>query len=328
VICINYIKSEKDPNNKKLVFEDSPEHQIICKVFTLVVHRLNRLEDLNRTMMYDFYVRKIFEMLIGKNEFYIMSLKNLLHPSIPQHHVTLLESEEVQMEMRRYLDLRLMNEIIQFTSKMTIANREYLDYDLNYDDYLIKVNGIFRDLKNMVEKNLNYIPNLKRKYQIFNENHSHEENIDIKISNLQECVKYTLFFQKLEEFFYIYSEGKKFGHKEKKNSHSGGFQTDYLRFLLNFLFLLVNKNYENLCLAMNFKTKCFVIALYEEKETLFDYLESISEMLFNNKNYYELDNFYFFTETLNDIIDLIIFRNDEVECSLVIIILISNLGKS
>jgi hypothetical protein len=119
----------------------------------------------------------------------------------------------------------------------------------------------------------------------------------------------------LEEFFFIFSEGKRFGYVKK--DHHGGFHSDYLKFILNFLFLLVNKNYENLCMAMNFKTKCFVNALFEEKETLFDYLELISEMLFNTNEKYQFDNFYFLTDTLNDIIELIKFEEEEDEESIV-----------
>lgn len=316
MISINYIRHKKDPLNKKLVFQDNPEHQLMSKVFTLVVHRFNRLEDLSRTIIYDFYVRKIFEMLIGKNEFYLKNLENLLHPSVPEYHIPLLLSDEVQMEMRRYLDLYLMKEIVLFTNILSIANREYFDYNLNYDEYLKKVNKIFRDLKNMIVKNINHIPDLSKKFQIFNHSYSIDEATDEKIKSLQECVKYTLLFQKLEEFFFIYSEGKRFGHEKKMDNH-GGFHSDYLKFILNFLFLLVNKNYENLCLAMNFKTKCFVNALYDEKEILFDYLELISEMLFNSNGKYQFDNFYFLTETLNDIIEKISFDQSEEEESLV-----------
>jgi len=298
------------------VFEDNPDIQKVSKVFTIVLHRFNRKKSLSRSMIYDFYVRKIFEILIGKNEFYIKNLENILHPSIQDYKIQLFSSKKVQKDMKRYINLDWMNEIVQFSHSLNFANREYLDYNSNYNDYLHKASGLFRDLKNMIIKNLNFLPDLTKKLQIFNKDLTNNSETNDNIMEIQECVKYTLLFQKLEEFFFIYSEGKKFGHEGKIKSNSGRFHTGYLQFILNFLYMLVYNNYENLCLAMNFKSKSFVIALYEEKEILFDYLELISEMLIS-KNNYKFDNIFFLTESLNDIIEMIQFKDNDTGYSTV-----------
>ena len=306
-ICINYIRNEKDPLNKKFVFINNPESDNICKIFANVINKFNRCEDVSKTIIYDFYIRKIFELMIGKNEFYLKSLQNMLHPSIPNYQINLLTSSEVQLEMRQFLYFPYLKKIVNFCTNLNIYNRDYFDYNINYETYLQKVKEIFNDLKHFMDDEVNCVPDLTKKYQTFFEKGITDDLGHERLSHLQTSVRYTLFFQKIEEFVHIYSEGKKFGKDVDVNKNV---ETEYLKTILHFMYLLVHNNYENLCLLMNIKTKIFVGAFFNVHDNLFDFMERISEMLYNDNHGYKYDNFYFFCEVLNDIQDKIDFENN------------------
>ena len=164
-ICINYIRGEKDINNKSFVFVTNPESDNLSKIFVQVINHYSRTEDLERTLVYDFYVRKIFELMVGKNEFYIKNLENL--NCITERSVYMLTSEDVQLEMRGQLYLPFMREIISFCNKMNNCNREFFDFTLTGDAYLLHINDIFKELKNFIFKDINYLPIWRESIQYF-----------------------------------------------------------------------------------------------------------------------------------------------------------------
>jgi hypothetical protein len=311
-VCINYIKGQKDPHNKNFVFQTNPESDNLCKIFINLVNKFNRTEDLNKTIIYDFYVRKIFELMVGKNEFYVNSLENLLSDNFPTYQLQLLSSDSVQELIKNQIYLPFMKEIINLTTRMNSANRDYFDYNINYEGYLITMNMIFRDFKSFIFSEINYLPDLNKKYQVFDEKWNLDDITVERITEIQKCIKYTLFFQKIEEFLHIFSEGKTY----HKLGQGEALQTEYLRMILHFLYLLVCRDYENLCLLMNFKPKIFVNAFYETNSSLYDFLELISEMLFSTNNTYKFDNFYFYTECLNEILFKLNFDNEKNEIKL------------
>lgn len=309
-VCINYIKHEKDPNNNKFVFMTNPESDNICKIFVNVVNKFDRSDDKGRTIIYDFYVRKIFELMIGKNEFYIKNLENL--QLLPNSSIQLLTSNEVHLDMRRYIYFPFMSEIVKFCTKLNLANRDYFDYVMDYETYLTQVNDIFKELKQFIYNDINFLPDLSKKYQIFFDKSPLNDMTNDKIVEIQQCVRYTLFFQKIEEFIHIYAEGKKYmKSNNKKRFNAGGIQIDYLKMILHFLYLLVNRNYENLCLLMNFKTNIFINAFFDIEDHLYDFLELISEMLFSNQTSYQFDNYYFFSESMNAILNKVNFEGND-----------------
>ena len=67
--------------------------------------------------------------------------------------------------------------------------------------------------------------------------------------------------------------------------------------------MLIDKNQENLVLLMNFKPNIFVCTFMIIKEDLFNFLEIVAEILFSSYYQYKYDNFYFFTECINEILD-------------------------
>jgi len=187
-------------------------------------------------------------------------------------------------------------------------SREYFDYNVDYETYLTQVNEIFKDFKDFFYNEVNFLPDLTKKYQIFLDKYDANDDTINRILDLQTSVPYTLFFQKVEEFLHILAEGKKY--QKKSNFNVSGVHNDYLKILLHFLFLLINKNFENLALLMNIKPTVFVSAFIYIKEDLFNFLDVISEFLFSNYYRYKYDNYYFFTECINAILSTFEFSNN------------------
>jgi hypothetical protein len=247
--------------------------------------------------------------MIGKNEFYIKSLQNLTTTNVAAYEAQMLSTYDLHLELKQFLYLPYLKEITKFTTKLNAVNRDYFDYNINYEAYLNQVNDTFKELKFFIFNDLNFLPDMSRKYQIFHEKIAFDDVTNEKIVEIRKCIKHTLFFQKIEEFLHIYSEGKNAPSNQRNKGYVGftGVQSEYLKMTLNFLFMMVNKDYENLCLLMNFKSRNFVIAFFDVQDALFDFLELISEMLFSNQKTYQFDNFYFFTECLNEIINRVSF---------------------
>jgi len=245
--------------------------------------------------------------MIGKNEFFIKNLENLKY--VPEYKINLLlQPNMINETIYNRIDKNYMSSIVRFCTKLNFVNREYFDYNLDYERYLNQVNEIFQDFKNFFYDEVNFLPDLTKKYQIFLDKFDANDETINRILDLQTSVPYTLFFQKVEEFLHILSEGKNYQKKSRFNAF--GVHNDYLRILLHFLFLLVNKNFENMALLMNIKPTVFVHAFINIKEDLFNFLEVISEFLFSNYFKYKYDNYYFFTESINAILAMFEFSNN------------------
>lgn len=304
--CIEYLKNGELINS--FVFKAENESKTLSKVFITVVNKYNREEDPSKTIIYDYYVRKIFELMIGKNEFFIKNLENMKY--LEDYKIKLLlNSEDLSSIIFGKINKYYMSQIFNFCMKLNFMNREYFDYNINYESYLSQVNEILKDFKNFFYNDVNFLPDLTKKYQIFlDDNFIVQEDTLKKIKDLQMCVPYTLLFQKVEEFLHILSEGRTF--QKKSSFNISGIQNDYLRILLHFLFLLVIKNHENLSLLMNMKPTVFVSSFIYVKEDLFNFLDIIGEFLFSDYYEYKFDNYYFFTECINAVLDSFVLTNN------------------
>jgi len=295
--CLNMLKQGEMEG--EFVFHSTKENRNLSKVFIYVVNKYERTEDVSKTIIYDYYVRKILELMIGDSDFYVKNLKNLT--LLDDYKLDLLiNPNNIHKSIEKKIKNNYMSEIMSFCNKLNMTNRKYFDYDINYEKYLENVNEIFKDFKNFLNNDVNFLPDLTQKYQIFFNKYDNSNDITIKrILDLQTCVPFTLFFQKIEEFLHILSEGKRY--KAKTSFIVSGIHNEYLKIILYFFFLLVHKNSENMTLLMNIKPTVFVSAFIYVKEDLFNFLELLSESLFSN-NPYQFDNYYFFTESINAIL--------------------------
>ena len=115
--------------------------------------------------MYDFYVKKILELLVGDGGFYVNSLENCLE--IEEYEMKLLTNNDYYLEVKQNIYTPYLDKINNFDLKMGILNRQYFDYGINLQNYIEKTNEVMGELKNFIMKDIEYIPNLNTKYAYF-----------------------------------------------------------------------------------------------------------------------------------------------------------------
>ena len=300
-ICLNYLRNNVDKSNNKFVFIKKPNIEKICKVFMSIINTYYRKEDLNRTIIYDFYVRKILELLIGGGKFYISSIENL--SLIDDYQVWLFTSDDFNQSVRPFINKSYLESINKFNYKLGLLNRQYFEYGINLESYIEKTNEIMGEFKSFITQDIGFIPNLQTKYSHFIEIQNDKKYK--KVKQLQNAVKYTIFFQKIEEYIHICAEGKTYTYVGDVPLFKMdiSFQKELLTFILKVYYLLIQYNPELLCLLMNIKPKIFIGLFITADDALFDFLERVNEMLYTTT--YKFDNYYFFSECLCFIVNYV-----------------------
>jgi hypothetical protein len=303
-LCLNYLRKSKDKHNKIFVFESNPESDNMCKIFVSIISKYDRTEDRNRTIIYDFYIQKIFDLTIGKKEFYLKNLKNMRYLQVEQLEY-LVSPNNAHASIRRGLE-KYFIDIIRFCESINKYNRDYFNYELKYLDYLDKVNDVLEELRTFILNDINFLPDMtKNNYLIYDKSNISAQVIE-KILNLQNCTKYTQFFQKIEEFLHIYSEGRTF---KRNKMFDQDLQIEHLKVILQFLLLLVYKDYENMSFLMNIKVNIFINTFFDIKELLFNFLAIVCVSLFSDNVCYKFDNYNFFSECIMAIVEKAVFTD-------------------
>ena len=302
-ICFNYFKGDFNKINDKFIFAKSPTTDKICKIFMLIIQKFYRKDILSRTIIYDYYIQKILELLIQKDDnFYMNSLENL--DKIDECEVALISSDNIYEDASKIIELSFLRQFNLFCDKLGNENRKYLNYYINFNEYLNNALSLIKDFEKYVKSELPSIPDITMKYLRFIGISNHPNTIK-RIKEFQRAANFSLLFSRLEEFISIYYQGKKFNHVDVKNTKPA------LNFILTFLFLLAYRNPQNLTLIMNIKPFIFIEAFSDTKKMMFYFLERICEMFHAGE--YQYDNFYFYSECLCMLILEVekVFRRDQ-----------------
>ena len=302
-ICFNYFKGDFNKINDKFIFAKSPTTDKICKIFMLIIQKFYRKDILSRTIIFDYYIQKILELLIQKDDnFYMNSLENL--NNIDECEVALISSDNLYEDASKIIEHSFLRQFNLFCDKLGNENRKYLNYYINFNEYLNNALTLIKDFEKYVKSELPSIPDITMKYLHFIGISNHPNTIK-RIKAFQRAANFSLLFSRLEEFISIYYQGKKFNHVDIKNTKPA------LDFILTFLFLLVYRNPQNLTLIMNIKPFIFIEAFSDTKKMMFYFLERICEMFHAGE--YQYDNFYFYSECLCMLILEVekVFRRDQ-----------------
>ena len=287
-ICFNYFKGDFNKINDKFIFAKSPTTDKICKIFMLIIQKYYRKDILSRTIIYDYYIQKILELLIQKNDnFYMNSLENL--KNIDECEVALIKSNNLYNDASKIIDHSYLDEFNSFCEKLGNENRKYLNYYIHFDEYLNNSLLIMKDFEKYVKSELPSIPDITMKYLHYIGISNHPNTIK-KIKQFQRAANFSLLFSRIEEFISIYYQGKKYNNVDIKKTKP------ILDFILTFLFLIAYRNQPNLTLVMNIKPLIFVETFSDTKKMMFCFLERICEMFHTGE--YQYDNFYFYSECL------------------------------
>ena len=286
--CFEYFKDGSNKSDIEFIFAKSPMTDKICKVFMLIILKFYRKEIMSRTIIYDYYIQKILELLIQKQDnFYITSLNNLTN--IEECEVSLISSNNIFVDSCRIIGQSYLDMFNSFCEKLGEENIKYLNYYIKFDEYLTNALLIIKDFEKNIKDELPLMPDITIKYLHFIGISNHP-NTNKKMKLFQRTANFSLLYSRLEQFMSIYYQGKKYNKIDTQKSKP------LLDFILTFLFLLAYRNQENLSLIMNFKPLIFVETFSDNKKMMFLFLERICEMYYSGE--YKFDNFYFFTECL------------------------------
>ena len=287
-ICFEYFRDGSNKNETKFVFAKSPTIDKICKIFMLIIQKFYRKEIMSRTIIYDYYIQKILELLIQKQgNFYMTSLNNLMN--IEECEVSLLGSENMITDSSKIIEKTYLDMFNSFCEKLGDENVKYLNYYIKFDEYLSNALLIIKEFEKKIKVELPYMPDISMKYLHFIGLSNHP-NSSKNMKLFQRTAYFSLLYSRLEQFMSIYYQGKKYNKIDTRKSKP------LLDFILNFLFLMAYRNHENLTLIMNFKPLIFVETFSDNQKMMFHFLERICEMFHSGE--YEFDNFYFFSECL------------------------------
>ena len=291
-LCFEYFRNDSNTNDIEFIFAKSPTTDKICKIFMLIIQKFYRKEIMSRTIIYDYYVQKILELLIQKkNNFYMTSLNNLTN--IEECEVSLINSDNMLADSSKIIDQSYLDIFNSFCERLGDENGKYLNYYIKFDEYLNNALLIIKDFEKAIRSELPSMPDITMKYLHFIGISNHP-NTAKKMKLFQRTANFSLLYSRIEQFMSIYYQGKKYNKIDTKKSKS------LLDFILTFLFLMVYRNPENLTLIMNFKPLIFVETFIDSQQMMFHFLERICEMYHSGE--YEYDNFYFFSECLCRII--------------------------
>ena len=287
-ICFEYFRDDSHKNDTEFIFEKSPTTDKICKIFMLIIQKFYRKETMSRTIIYDYYIQKILELLIQKQDnFYMTSLNNLTN--IEECEVSLISSNNIFEDSSKIIEQSYLDMFNSFCEKLGDENIKYLNYYIKFDEYLTNALLIIKEFEKNIKAELPSMPDITMKYLHFIGISNHP-NTAKKMKLFQRTANFSLLYSRLEQFMSIYYQGKKYNKIDTKKSKP------LLDFILTFLFLLAYRNQENLSLIMNFKPLIFVETFLDNQKMMFLFLERICEMYHSGE--YEFDNFYFYSECL------------------------------
>lgn len=77
LICYDYFQDKDTYEKKGFMFCVNEESLSLTKVLLSIIEDYDRSSNPINAIIFDFYIQKIFEMLLNKNDFYLNSIKNL-----------------------------------------------------------------------------------------------------------------------------------------------------------------------------------------------------------------------------------------------------------
>ncbi len=295
-ICLTRFREGSFANEKakQFSFVANEDTSTISKIFLFIMNRYGRKHPAEKLLKYDFFIQKIFELMLGNGEYYKYSLENLL--TLSQED---LDASFYPYKIYNSLNRKLFDEIRKISISIQEINTEFDEFKIELPQFVEKINKSLESLKELVTSHLSdNIPNLKKLHEVYPEMNNKEMT---KIKEIQNCVKYTNLVTQINKALNIYSESRKFFKLTNLDMSTFSYlDKKVLHFLLLFFFIIIDQNYENLVLFMNFHPEELYNTFIEVNETLLDYYLILSEMLFGlSLQIYKFDNYIFFCHTIS-----------------------------
>ena len=289
LICYDYLQDKDTYEKKGFMFCVNEESLSLTKILLSIIEDYDRSSSPINAVTFDYYMRKIFELLLDKNDFYLTSIKNLDKWEIeyitncPVINITNATTDDMKLlkseieKTKKNIDVHYYDLISKFCDDMFKINRHYFEFDIEQNKYFDVVNSILTEFNREIENENFNMNEIKTSFCCFQ---SPNLGYSEKLNRFKNAIFFSSFFQRMEEFCHIYTASKKFTY-EKETHYDQELLKSNMAKLLQLLFVLAIRDHKFLTLVMNIKPIIFATTFNDVYETLEDFLKRIIEMIYS-----------------------------------------------
>ena len=289
LICYDYLQDKDTYEKKGFMFGVNEESLSLTKILLSIIEDYDRSSSPINAVTFDYYMRKIFELLLDKNDFYLNSIKNLDRWEIeyltncPIINITNCSPDDMKIlekeiaKTKNNIDIHYYDLISKFCEDMFKINRHYFEFDIEQNKYFDVVNSILTEFNREIENENFNMNEIKNSFCCFiSPNPGYNE----KLNRFKNAIFFSTFFQRMEEFCHICTASKRFTYAKEMNYDQELLKSN-LQKLLQLLFILAIRDHKFLTLVMNIKPIIFATTFNDVYETLEEFLKRIIEMLYS-----------------------------------------------
>ena len=289
LICFDYLQDKDTYEKKGFMFGVNEESLSLTKILLSIIEDYDRSSSPINAVTFDYYMRKIFELLLDKNDFYLNSIKNLDKWEIEYisncrvTNITIASPEDMKIlekeieKTKRNIEPHYYDLISKFCEDMFKINRHYFEFDIEQNKYFDVVNSILSDFNKEIENENFNLNEIKTSFCCFiSPNLAYSD----KLNKFKNAIFFSSFFQRIEELCHIYTASKKFVY-EKELQYDQDLLKNNMTKLLQLLFVLAIRDHKFLTLIMNIKPIIFATTFNDVYDTLEEFLKRIIEMIYS-----------------------------------------------
>ncbi len=289
LICFDFLQNRDTYEKKGFMFGVNEDSLSLTKILLSIIEDYDRSSSPINAITFDYYMRKIFELLLDKNDFYLNSIKNLDKWEIeyitncPITNLTIASPDDMRIlekeiiKTRNNIDRHYYDLISKFCEDMFKINRHYFEFDIEQNKYFDVINSILTEFNKEIENENFNMNEIKTSFCCFQ---SPNIGYSEKLNRFKNAVFFSTFFQRIEEFCHIYTASKKFVY-EKELQYDQQLLKNNMTKLLQLLFVLAIRDHKFLTLIMNIKPIIFATTFNDVYDSLEEFLKRIIEMLYS-----------------------------------------------
>ena len=289
LICYDYLQDKDTYEKKGFMFGVNEESLSLTKILLSIIEDYDRSASPINAITFDYYMQKIFELLLNKNDFYINSIKNLDRWEIeyiancPVINITTATPDDMKVlkneiiKTKNNIDKHYYDLIAKFCEDMFKINRHYFEFDIEQNKYFDVVNSILTEFNKEIENENFNMNEIKVSFCCFQ---SPNTGYNEKLNRFKNAIFFSSFFQRIEEFCHIYTASKKYSYP-KEMEYDQDLLKNNMSQLLQLLFVLAIRDHKFLTLVMNVKPIIFATTFNDVYDTLEEFLKRIIEMIYS-----------------------------------------------
>ena len=269
--CVKKILDKKN-KHYDFIINNPPEEIINIKnIFFSIFNEFPLTIEGKNKESYNELIKMIFSFMLQKEDnFYYLQFKNL--KIIKKEKNELIK---INQNHKEYID--------SIIKELRENSRKYFKYECSYEEYCKNIEITLEGFRVFILNNFK-LEDLGYEYLCFIQK-TNPTSMK-KIKDFQTLIKQSNLFIALEEIIHIVGQASNFLNKEFSEKMNLKPSLKLRRFLLKFLYLLMNKNYENTTLILNFNGNAFALFFDFAQKEFFDFLNRVTEMYTSDEYFY------------------------------------------